>query len=78
MPTLPAFRTRVLPIMRSNCICVWPQTTIRAATVAKIGTRRSLGVMRVKISVSLRGVAWQKKHLTEPWQCYAQCLRPTG
>ena len=39
--------------MRSNCRGVWPQTTRSAPVLAKIGARRSWGVSRVKVSVSL-------------------------
>src|SRR5947209_2464032 len=59
MPTLPAFTTRVPPIVRSNCMCVCPHTTADTASPSNTGTSRSSGVRRVKISRSFRGVAWQ-------------------
>ena len=64
IPTLPAFTTRVWPIMRSNCMWVWPQTTIAASSASKSGRRRSSGVERVKMSFSFWGVAWQNR--TDP------------
>src|SRR2546428_11885299 len=45
--------------VRSNCMWVWPQTTIGTLTPSKTAKRRSSGVRRVNISVSFRGVAWQ-------------------
>lgn len=60
IPTLPAFTTLVRPIVRSNCMCVWPQTTSVPASPSKRGNNRSSGVRRVKTSSSLRGVPWQK------------------
>ena len=41
-------------------MCVWPQTTSETPRLPKIGRSSSSGVRRVKISMSLRGVAWQK------------------
>src|ERR1700686_2735872 len=45
---------------------VWPQTTTETPSPSKMGRRRSSGVRRVNISVSLRGVAWQKSPSPRP------------
>src|SRR5207245_1289858 len=66
MPTLPAFTTRTLPTVRSNCACVCPHTTRGTSSRPKTGRRRSSGVRRVKISVSFRGVAWQNSTSPNP------------
>jgi len=57
---LPALMTRRCPTIRSNSTWVWPQTTTAALTWPKTAASRSAAVTRVKISLSLRGVAWQK------------------
>ena len=60
MPTLPALTMRVRPTMRSNCMWVWPHTTSCTPSESKIGRSFSSVVVFKKISVSFRGVAWQK------------------
>src|SRR4051794_29760992 len=57
---LPALTSRTSPTRRSNCTCVWPQTTTSAPAPVSGAAQRSSGLSRVKISSSLRGVAWQK------------------
>ena len=66
VPTLPALTTRTLPIVRSNCMWVWPQTTTSASKAMKSDAIRSSWVRRVNTSLGFRGVAWQNRILPNP------------
>ena len=66
---LPALMMRVVPTVRSCCMCVWPHTTACTLSGSNIGSSVASGVVRMKISVSFRGVAWQNSTSPMPPTC---------